>query len=455
MPIEVINPATGELLKSYDLMSHDEVISIVDHMSQCQAQWANTMFVERHACFARLAELLREKRKELAMIITQEMGKPIRQAISEVEKCAWLCDYYIETAETHLQPEIIETDKKRSYTCYQPLGIVFAIMPWNYPIWQVMRFAVPTIMAGNAGLLKHAPNSMGAGLAIENLFLEAGFPEGLFKSLVADIDVVPSIIAHPKVAGITLTGSERAGAAVASEAGKQLKKVVLELGGSDPYIICDDADIEKAAEVCATSRLDNAGQVCIAAKRILVVDSVYDAFVEKLGKVAERYVAGDPMDEATTMGPMARDDLRQAVHRQVSESIAAGAECMMGGVLPEGSGTYYPATILLNPPAGCPAAEEEIFGPVLTVWRVADLDTAIAMANDTPYGLAAGIFTADDAQGEIIAKDRLHAGSVSVNGCAKSDPRLPFGGIKLSGYGREMAAPGIREFMNLKTVVVF
>lgn len=454
MTIDVINPATGELIKSYELMSQQTVTGIIDSMADVRRSWQDTSFSERHLLFLRMADILRRDCRDFAKIITGEMGKPFKQAKNEIEKCAWLCEYYVENAEEHLQPQVIETEHKKSYTCYEPLGIVFAVMPWNYPIWQVMRFAVPNIMGGNAGLLKHAPNSMGAALAIEKLFIDAGFPHGLFRSVVADVDVVPAIIAHPEVTGITLTGSEGAGAAVASEAGKQLKKVVLELGGSDPYIICEDADIEVAVDACVKSRYLNAGQVCIAAKRILVLDGIYDAFMERLLEEAKQYTCGDPMDEATMMGPMARADLRDTLHRQVSESIQAGASCLLGGEMPEGPGCYYPATLLADIPEGCPASTQELFGPVITVWRVSDMDEAVNIANETAYGLSAGIFTTNLEEGERIAKDLLRAGTVSVNACVSSDPRLPFGGIKRSGYGREMASAGIREFMNLKTVVV-
>jgi succinate-semialdehyde dehydrogenase / glutarate-semialdehyde dehydrogenase len=454
MSIDVINPATGEIRQSYALESATDIKATMDKMHAIQQEWAKTPFSQRAECLLKAAELLRERQMEYATIITEEMGKPITQAKTEIEKCAWICEYYAEEGENHLKPTSVKTEKAKSYVCYEPLGIVFAVMPWNYPFWQVMRFAAPNLMGGNAGLLKHAPNSMGAGKAMQQLFMDAGFPEGLFYSLVCDVDAVPAIIEHHAVAGVTLTGSEGAGAAVASLAGQALKKVVLELGGTDPYLILQDADIDLAAEQCVISRLNNTGQVCIAAKRIIVVEPVYDALVEAITEKAKGYQSGDPMLEGTKLGPMARDDLRQGLHKQVQQAIADGAKCVMGGEMPDGDGCFYPATILLDVKSDNTAFREELFGPVIIVIEAKDEEEAIRMANDSNYGLAAGVFTTDVARGEEIARDHIRAGTVSVNGYVSSDPRLPFGGIKRSGYGREMAAAGIHEFMNMKTVLV-
>jgi len=452
--ITVINPATGKIHASYPLMHQDDVANIIEEMEKVRKSWAKTAISHRREMMLNAAAVIRNDIEHYAKIITEEMGKPINQAISELEKCAVLCEYYANHAEEFLKPEPIPTEKGKTYRAFQPLGIIFAIMPWNFPIWQVMRFAVPNLMAGNAGLLKHAPNSTGAALAIEEIFLKAGFPKGLFRNLIIDVNLSPFIINHPHVQGVTLTGSNRAGMAVASEAGKALKKVVMELGGSDPYVILEDADLELAAEQCITSRLNNAGQVCIAAKRIIVVEKVKDAFENLIIKKAERYVPGNPLDKTTTMGPMAREDLRKQLHDQVQRAIAKGAKCVMGGALPDGPGYYYPTTVLLDVKPGNPAFCEEFFGPVVSVTVAEDEEDAIEMANDTIFGLGAAVFTRNLAKGEEIALNRLNAGTCVVNSYVASDPRLPFGGIKQSGFGRELSVEGIREFMNVKTVVV-
>lgn len=454
MSIDVINPTTEVVRQSYEIESAAEIKTLMDNMHTVQGAWAKTPFSERAQCLTKAATLLRARQKDYATIITEEMGKPIKQAMGEIEKCAWICEYYAQEGENHLKPQSTKTEKSKSYVCYEPTGIVFAVMPWNYPFWQVMRFATPNLMGGNAGLLKHAPNSMGAGKAMQQLFEDAGFPKGLFHSLICDVDVVPQIINHPAVSGVTLTGSERAGSAVAAEAGKALKKVVMELGGTDPYLILQDADIDLAAEQCVLSRMNNTGQVCIAAKRIIVVESVYDAFVDAVMEKVKRYQPGNPMQEETNMGPMARDDLRQGLHKQVEQAIADGATCALGGKIPEGTGFYYPATVLLDVDSNNTAFRQELFGPVIIIIEAKNEEEAIEMANDSEYGLAAAVFTTDVTRGEEIARDLVHAGTVSVNAFVSSDPRLPFGGIKKSGYGREMAAEGIHEFMNLKTVVV-
>ena len=454
MPIEVINPATGVLDKSYELMNQSQVDNILSTMEDVRATYVTTSWEQRRQLMQKVADLLEQQVDHFAAIITREMGKPITQAIAEVNKCAVLCRYYAEQAQSFLQDDLIKTDHSKSYRCYRPLGIIFAIMPWNFPLWQVMRFAVPNLMLGNAGVLSHAPNSTGIGLAIEQLFVDAGFPAGLFRSLVIDVDLAPWVIHHPLVKGVTLTGSERAGKAVASEAAQALKKVVLELGGSDPYVILADADLEHAAEQCILSRLNNAGQVCISAKRIIVVEEIKDQFEALILEKAKRYVAGDPTDSQTTLGPMARTDLRDQLHDQVQRCIEAGAHCLLGGQLPDGPGYYYPATVLTHIKPDSPACREELFGPVICLISAKDEGHALTLANDTIYGLGAAVFTKDLSKGEHIAANILNAGTCNVNMLVGSDPRLPFGGIGASGYGRELAREGLHEFSNIKTVVV-
>lgn len=454
MPIDVINPATEALLQRYEIESDKTIQSVMTNMDKTQKEWEKTPFSHRSTCLMKTARLLRERVDDYARLITEEMGKPITQAKNEVNKCAWLCEYYAQEGEKQLEAQLIQTHKAKSYTCYKPLGIVFAVMPWNYPFWQVMRFAAPNLMGGNAGLLKHAPNSMGAGKALQQLFVDAGFPEGLFYSLVCDVNAVSAIINHPTVSGITLTGSARAGSSIAAQAGKALKKVVLELGGTDPYLILHDADIDLAASECLSSRMNNTGQVCIAAKRMIAVKPVYDAFVAAILKKIQDFKPDNPLKETTNIGPMARDDLRQNLHKQVQQAIQEGAHCVLGGKIPAGKGFFYPPTVLLDVTADNIAFREELFGPVVIIIKANNEAEAIAMANDSCYGLAAAVFTKDTVRGEIIARDLIQAGTVSVNGLVSSDPRLPFGGIKHSGHGRELASPGIHEFMNLKTIII-
>jgi succinate-semialdehyde dehydrogenase/glutarate-semialdehyde dehydrogenase len=391
---------------------------------------------------------------ELATLMALEMGKPVRQGRAEIEKCAWVCEYYAEHAARFLAPETVATDARRSFVTFQPLGVVLAVMPWNFPFWQVFRFAAPALMAGNAGLLKHASNVCGCALAIEDVFTEAGFPRGVFKTLLVGSGAVEGIIAHGAVKAVTLTGSAPAGRAVARAAGEHLKKTVLELGGSDAYVILEDADIEGAAAICAAARLINSGQSCIAAKRFILPASreteFTDIFLQKM--ITAR--VGDPLDEATDVGPLARPDLRDDLHRQVVNSIRDGASCLSGGAIPAGPGAFYPPTVLAGVRRGMSAYDEELFGPVAALITVKDEEEAIRVANDTSFGLGAAVFTLDLERGERIAAARIEAGSCFVNSSVKSDPRLPFGGIKESGYGRELSHFGIREFVNVKTVSV-
>lgn len=452
--IHTINPATEETLRCYSSMNQDQVDSIIHAMHPVQQQWAQSPMALRQGCLSNLSKQLLEQKTQCAALITTEMGKPITQALLEVEKCAILCDYYAKQGEHFLKPEPIQTEFYKSYRSYQPLGIIFAIMPWNFPFWQVLRFAVPNLMVGNAGLLKHAPNSTGTALLIEALFLDAGFPKHLFRSLVMDVDLAPFVIHHPHIAGVTLTGSNQAGKRVAAEAGAALKKVVLELGGSDPYVILDDANLEQAAELCVLSRLNNAGQVCIAAKRMIVVERVKPAFEALVLEKARAYSMGDPLDSKTTLGPMARHDLRATLHEQVQQSIDAGARCLLGGTLPDSTGYYYPATVLTDVAIDSPAFNEELFGPVICIITANDEEHAMRLANTTVFGLAGAVFTQDLEKGERLARDGVNAGTCAVNTLVASDPRLPFGGIKQSGFGRELSMEGMHEFVNIKTVIV-
>ena len=447
-----INPATNELLDSYAQPTDAEMMAAVDQSYLTFLEWRKTSVSERTAALRRTAELLDERQEELARLITLEMGKAIAEARGEIAKCAWLCRYYADNAENFLAPERVETEAVLSYLRFDPIGIVLAIMPWNFPFWQVFRFAAPALMAGNAGLLKHAANVSGCGRAIEGLFRDAGFPEGLFLFLPIGSERVAQLLQHPKVRAATLTGSEKAGRAVAREAGNLIKKTVLELGGSDAYLVLEDADLELAARVCAQSRLINAGQSCIGAKRFIVVEAVHDRFVELFREQLAAARLGDPLDEETQLGPLARPDLRDELHRQVQDSMALGAKCRLGGKIPDGKGAFYPPTLLTEVGPGMPAYHEELFGPVAAVIRANDEEHAIRLANDSSFGLGAAVFTKDKARGERIAAHELEAGSCFVNAFVRSDPRLPFGGVKNSGYGRELSRYGMLEFVNVKTV---
>jgi succinate-semialdehyde dehydrogenase/glutarate-semialdehyde dehydrogenase len=386
--------------------------------------------------------------------MAQEMGKPVKDGKAEAEKCALVCEYYADNTPTFLAPEVVETDASKSFVTFQPLGVILAVMPWNFPFWQVLRFAAPALMAGNAGVLKHASNVPGCALAIEKIFLDAGFPEHLFRTLLIGGGKVSAVIEHPLVRAVTLTGSTPAGKAVASKAGDMIKKTVLELGGNDPYIILEDADLEAAASACVTSRMLNAGQSCIAAKRFIVVESVRTEFERLFVERMNTHTMGDPMDPATTLGPMARHDLRDELHDQVKQCIDKGATCLLGGEIPEGKGAFYPATVLTGVTKGMPAYDDELFGPVAAIISVNNEQEAIEVANDSIFGLGAAVFTRNVERGERIAAEELDAGCCFVNSFVKSDPRLPFGGVRESGYGRELSHYGIKEFVNIKTVFV-
>lgn len=452
--IEAINPTTGKTVKKYDSHSDTDVEQMIGKAHKTFQDWRKTSFAHRSKLMKKAAKVLIDNKEKYAKLMTEEMGKVYKSAISEVEKCAWVCEYYAEHAETFLADEIIESDAQKSMAAFRPLGVVLAVMPWNYPFWQVFRFAAPSLMAGNVGVLKHASNVPGCALAIQEIFEQAGFPKNAFATLMISSKQVEKVINNKLVKAATLTGSEPAGSAVAAAAGKRIMPTVLELGGSDPYLILEDADLEYAAEQCKTSRLLNTGQSCIGAKRFIIMEKVYDDFMKHFIKKMKAAKMGDPMQEDTDLGPMARTDLRDELHEQVLKSIDKGADCLMGGEIPEGDGAYYPATILTNIKKGMPAYSEEFFGPVALVFKVKTLAEAIEIANDTDFGLGAAVFTQDIEKGEDIAKNRLEAGCCFVNHFVKSDPRLPFGGIKTSGYGRELSHYGIKEFVNIKTVYI-
>jgi succinate-semialdehyde dehydrogenase/glutarate-semialdehyde dehydrogenase len=452
--MEVVNPATNERIATYEEDSTAEVEAALTRATDAFEQWRDVSLRERQELLVSAGEVLRDRKREWAELMTREMGKPISQAVAEVEKCAWLCDHYAEYASVYLaddhHPSPPGTTVK---TRYDPLGPVLAVMPWNYPFWQVFRFAATSLTAGNVGLLKHASNVPGCAMAIEEIFREAGYPEGVFQSLLVPSDLVDDIVEDDRVRAATLTGSGPAGRAVASTAGATLKKTVLELGGSDPFVVLDDADLDAAAETGAWARNMNGGQSCIAAKRFIVHDAVYDEFLDRLVSEVDSLTVGDPMDEETDVGPQARQNLMTELHKQVEASVAAGATVLTGGEPLDRDGAFYPPTILTDVPADCPAADEELFGPVAAVFRVGDEEAAIEQANDTRFGLGASIWTEDRERGERVA-GRVDAGCTYINQYTKSDPRVPFGGVKDSGYGRELSEAGIKEFVNRKTVWV-
>lgn len=447
-------PATGERIAMYDETAPSDVLRLVAQTDAAHQSWREVSGRERAERMRSVAIVLREHAETHARLMTLEMGKPIVQARAEVEKCAWVCDYYAEHAEAFLASIDVPTTARRSFVAFRPLGVVLAVMPWNFPYWQVFRFAAPALMAGNAAVLKHASNVTGCALAIEAVFREADLPEGLFRTLVLPSTRVAEVIEHPLVQAVTLTGSTAAGRSVAATAGGAVKKTVLELGGSDPYVILADADLDLAVEACALARLLNGGQSCIAAKRFIVVDAIRAAFESRLVARMAQVTMGDPMREDVDLGPLARTDLRDELHDQVLRSVAQGARLALGGEIPAGPGAYYPPTVLTGVRPGMPACDEETFGPVAAVIAAVDEADAIERANDSPFGLGAAVFTRDVARGERIATQALAAGSCFVNAFVKSDPRLPFGGIKGSGYGRELSVFGIREFVNIKTVYV-
>ncbi|MFV1884419.1 MAG: NAD-dependent succinate-semialdehyde dehydrogenase [Balneola sp.] len=452
--MKTINPATGKLIKEYANTSFEEFEGIVSNAEIAQREWNKLDYPVRAPYLMKIASLLLEQKEELAALMAKEMGKPLAQGIGEIEKCAWVCEFYAKKAGKFLERKFVKTEANRSYVTFEPLGTVLAIMPWNFPFWQLFRFGAPALMAGNAVILKHAEVTTGCALKIEEIIHNSGISSDLFRTILVKNDDMKPIIRHNGIAAITLTGSTRAGKIVASQAGEALKKTVLELGGSDPYLILGDADIQKAAEACATSRLINSGQSCIAAKRFIVTEKIYDEFLNAFRKELEKRKVGDPFEEGTDLGPMAREDLRDTLHDQVTKSIEMGAKAVLGCEKPEGEGAFYPVSLITNVSKGMPAYEEELFGPVAAVIKVKDANEAIHVANDTSYGLGAAVFSSHREKAEQIAANQLKAGCVFVNEYVKSDPRLPFGGIKNSGYGRELGLYGIREFVNTKTVWV-
>ena len=446
-----VNPATGQTIQEFAELGDAEIDARIARAAEAFPAWRRTAFAERARLMARAAERLEARKEELGKHATLEMGKTLKAAIGEVEKCAWVCRYYAETAEAHLAPEEVKSSAKRSTVYYQPLGPVLAVMPWNFPFWQVFRFAAPALMAGNVGLLKHASNVPRCALDIEDIFAEAGFPAGTFQTLLVGSSKVRRIVDDPRVMAATLTGSEGAGVAVGEQAGRQIKKVVLELGGSDPFIVMPSADLDAAVKTAVAARCINNGQSCIAAKRFIVHRSVYPEFERKYVEGMSRLKLGDPLLEGTDVGPLATEQTRRDVERQVEASVKAGARLLLGGKAPAGPGWFYPPTVLARIPEKAPAYREEVFGPVALLFEVESAEEAVRLANDSTFGLGASAWTRDPREVALFGRD-IEAGQVFVNAMVASDPRLPFGGVKRSGHGRELGRWGIREFVNAKTV---
>ena len=457
--MQSVNPANGEVIEEFEAHGPAEVEARLTAAANSQRLWRRSGFASRAKVLRQTAEVLRGRETDLAQMMASEMGKPVAQGRAEVLKCAWVCEYYAEHAATQLADQVLPGPGIRNYVTHQPLGVVLAVMPWNFPLWQVFRCAAPALMAGNAVVLKHASNVPGSAVAFEELFASGGALEGLCSTLLIGSEAVAGVIADPRVAAVSLTGSTPAGRAVASTAGQHLKKCVLELGGSDPYVVLGDADPEFAAKVCVQGRMLNGGQSCIAAKRFVVVEDLVEPFTEAVVLRMRAYGLKNPLDELCQLGPMARLDLRDELHEQVRRSVAAGAELLLGGEVPRepqrAKGAWYPPTVLGGVRPGMPAFDEELFGPVAAVVPARDETEALQLANMSEFGLGACVLSGDVAKAERLAAQDLDAGACFVNGFVRSDPRLPFGGVKHSGYGRELAAHGIREFVNAKTVCVF
>jgi succinate-semialdehyde dehydrogenase/glutarate-semialdehyde dehydrogenase len=453
MSIATINPATGETLRTFEPHSDAFVSAALDKAHAAFLRHRLTSFAERAGHMRKAAEILKAECVELGRLMTVEMGKPINAAVAEAEKCATACNYYADNAQTFLADQSVEMEGGESWIAFQPLGPVLAIMPWNFPFWQVFRFAAPALMAGNVGILKHASNVPQCALAIEDILRRAGFVEGAFQTLLIASDKVDGIIADPRVAAVTLTGSEGAGRAVAATAGRNLKKTVVELGGSDPFIVMPSADIESAVSTAVTARMINNGQSCIAAKRFIVHERIYDGFLQKFVAAVAKIRVGDPMDEQTELGPLATGAIRDELDQQVRASVSVGARLLTGGKKLEGNGFYYAPTVLAEIPDDAPAARDELFGPVASVFKAADVDHAIAIANGTPFGLGASAWTNDRKERDQFVAE-IESGLLFINGMVASDARLPFGGVKNSGFGRELGEFGIREFVNIKSVRV-
>jgi len=454
MSMQSVNPATGEVVRSYDELGEEGIERALALAERAFEPWRRMDLAGRCELLGAAAERLEERRDELARLMAVEMGKPVREGRGEIEKCAWACRHYAREAPALLAPREVESGAARSFVAFEPLGCVLAVMPWNFPFWQVFRFIAPHLTAGNVGLLKHASNVPGCALAIEEILRAAGYPEGVFQTLLVGSRRVEALIADRRVHAVTLTGSTPAGRAVARKAGECLKKSVLELGGSDPYVVLSDADLELAVGQCVTARLINGGQSCIAGKRFIVTPGHREEFERRVvAEMAARRV-GDPLDEAIAIGPMARRDLRDELHDQVMASLRAGARCLLGGEVPPGPGAFYPPTVLTAVRPGMPAYDDELFGPVAAILPAESDEDALRIANDTVFGLGAAVFTADPDKGARIATHELVAGNCFVNAFVRSDPRLPFGGVKESGYGRELGDFGLYEFVNVKTVYV-
>ena len=449
MSIASINPYTGETLKTFEALSAAQIEEKLQLAAETFQTYRHTSFADRSRMMTRAAEILENEKKEFGKLMTTEMGKPLKAAIAEAEKCAWVCRYYAENAEKHLADEVVETNARKSYVRFQPLGPVLAVMPWNFPFWQVFRFAAPALMAGNIGLLKHASNVPQCALAIEEIFTRAGFPKGAFQTLLIGSDAVEGVLNDSRVKAATLTGSEPAGRSVASIAGKQIKRTVLELGGSDPFIVMASANLDEAVTTAVKARTINNGQSCIAAKRFIVADEIYEEFERRFVEQMRALKIGDPMEESTEIGPLATPQIANVLEEQVQRAVAAGGRVLAGGK--KGNGNFFEPTVLVDLDLNAPISCEEIFGPVAMLFRVKDIDEAIRVANATPFGLGSAAWT-NDASEQAKFIDEIEAGSVFINGMVASDPRLPFGGVKNSGYGRELADFGIREFVNIKTV---
>ncbi|HEX7733447.1 MAG TPA: NAD-dependent succinate-semialdehyde dehydrogenase [Ktedonobacteraceae bacterium] len=451
MGIQSINPATGEVLETFELYSQEQIDEILDQARRAFLSWRKTTFARRAEHLRRVARYLREHKTELGRLSVLEMGKSLVEAEAEMEKSAWGCEYYAENAERFLSDERVSTNATDSYIAYRPLGVVLALMPWNYPFWQVFRFAAPALMAGNTAVLKHASNVSRCALEIERIFRECGLPEGVFRTVLVPGSETGKLIADRRVAAVTLTGSEGAGVAVGSASGHALKKSVLELGGSDAFIVLADADLDQAAQVAVTARFQNNGQSCIAAKRFIVVEAVVDEFERKFAAATAKLRVGDPMERTTQIGPVARVDLRDELDRQVQASVKMGARVVLGGKPVPGKGAFYEPTIVSDVTPDMPVFREETFGPAAAIIRARDTEHAIELANDSDFGLGGNLWTRDIKHGRELAR-RIESGAVFINGMTASDPRLPFGGVKHSGYGRELSTFGIREFVNIQTV---
>lgn len=452
MNISTTNPATGVELKSYPTATGSEIQTMLANAHNAYDQWRHMSLEMRLECIQLLGQLLTTNSLSLGQLITTEMGKPLTQAQAEVEKCGRLCEHYASHAAQYLQGHSIEKNGRKAFVVYQPTGVIFGIMPWNFPFWQALRCAIPTLAAGNAMIIKSAPNTTGCGLQLEQLFRQAGFPEGVYQNIIVDNAGAANVIADERITGVSLTGSARAGREVAALAGQHLKKCVLELGGSDPYLVLEDADLALAAKTIVASRMNVSGQVCIACKRVIVDASIHDALVEALLAEMKSYLMGDPAQPQVRLGPMAREDLRQILHQQVEKSVKQGAKLAVGGIIPNSEGYYYPATLLTNVKPGMVAFDEELFGPVICVISAKDTSDAIALANHSVYGLGAAIFSRDVLKAERIATEMLEVGTCYINAGVVSDPELPFGGIKQSGFGRELAREGMLEFVNIKAI---